>query len=170
MATTMIRNERPGDRERIRSVHLTAFDTRAEADLVDALREQADPVVSLVAEEGGDIVGHIMFSPATMATQPVLRIMGLAPVAVLPRCQRRGVGSALIREGLGRCRALGFGAVIVLGHAGFYPRFGFAPASRWDIHSEYDVPDDVFMALELTDGSLAGSSGLVKYHSAFANL
>jgi putative acetyltransferase len=166
----LIRPERATDVEQIRAVNLAAFDTRAEADLVDVLRQQADPVLSLVADEGGDIVGHIMFSPATLTKHPDRRIMGLAPVAVLPRRQRHGVGTALIREGLARCRALGFGAVIVLGHARYYPRFGFAPASRWGIHSEYDVPDDVFMALELTDGSLVGSAGLVKYHAAFANL
>ena len=170
MAPPLIRPEHPSDVERIRAVNLAAFETRSEADLVDALRRQAAPVVSLVADDGGEIIGHIMFTPATLAMHPDSRIMGLAPVAVLPQRQRQGVGAALIRDGLMRCRMLGFGAVIVLGHADYYPRFGFVPASRWGIHSEYDVPDDVFMALELTAESLTGRSGLVKYHPAFSTL
>jgi putative acetyltransferase len=93
--------------------------------------------------------------------------MGLAPMAVLPAHQRRGVGSSLVRAGLDVCRHRGVDAVVVLGHAAFYPRFGFQPASRFGIRSEYDVPDDVFMAIELRPGALAGPAGLVRYHAAF---
>ena len=165
-----IRPERPEDISSIRAVNLAAFETSTEADLVDALREQAAPIVSLVAEEGDAIVGHILFSPVTLVAHPELRILGLAPMAVLPARQRQGIGSALIHEGLEQCRQRGFEAVIVLGHAEYYPRFGFTPASRFGLACEYDVPEDVFMVLELNRGVLNGKSGAIHYHFAFANL
>jgi putative acetyltransferase len=96
--------------------------------------------------------------------------MGLAPMAVLPARQRQGIGSALVRDGLGRCRELGYEAVVVLGHPGYYPRFGFVPASRFGIGCEYDVPAEVFMALELVPGALRGKPGTIRYHPAFAEL
>jgi putative acetyltransferase len=165
-----IRPERPTDIPGIRAVNLAAFETSAEADLVDALREQTEPIVSLVADDGKTIVGHILFSPVTLMAHPELRIIGLAPMAVVPARQRQGIGSALVHEGLKRCRLLGFGAVIVLGHADYYPRFGFTPASHFGLGCEYDVPDDVFMALELDQGILKGKSGTIHYHPAFASM
>ena len=97
--------------------------------------------------------------------------MGLAPMAVAPARQRQGVGSALARAGIAACRDLGFGAVIVLGHPEYYPRFGFVPASRFGLRSEYDVPDDVFMAMELKPGALHGRGpGTIRYHPAFGNV
>jgi putative acetyltransferase len=163
-----IRTETAGDAPAIHAVNAAAFGQNAEADLVDALREQADPIISLVADDDGAVVGHILFSPVTLSNHADLRIMGLAPMAVLPSHQRRGIGSALVRAGLERCAQIGGVAVVVLGHADFYPRFGFVPASRFTIACTYDVPDDVFMAIELTPGALAGRSGTVRYHQAFA--
>jgi putative acetyltransferase len=151
----------------IRRVLEAAFDTPAEAGLVETLREQAHPHISLVAEQAGDVVGHIMFTPCPTGS---VKIMGLAPLAVLPAHQKHGFGTALVRAGLDHCRELGFAAVIVLGHAQYYPKFGFVPASRFGIRCEYDVPDEVFMALELQPDGLAAIEGLVKYHPAFAGL
>jgi putative acetyltransferase len=165
-----IRSERITDVAAVRALNRAAFATTTEADLVDALREQAEPVISLVAEDTGSIVGHILFSPVTLSGHAELKIMGLAPMAVLPAVQRRGIGSALVRVGLERCEQLGVGAVIVLGHAEYYPRFGFMPASRFHIASEYDVPDGVFMALELESDVLREKSGTIRYHAAFANI
>jgi putative acetyltransferase len=165
----IVRSERPGDIAGIRGVDLAAFESTVEADLVDALRAQTAPVISLVADDSGSIVGHIVFSPVTLAGHPELTIMGLAPMAVVPSRQRAGIGSALVRAGLDACRQLGCRAVVVVGHARYYPRFGFAPASRLGLTSEYDVPDDVFMALELEAGALNGTSGTIRYHSAFAS-
>jgi putative acetyltransferase len=163
-----IRSETAADVAAVRALNRMAFETTIEADLVDALREQADPI-SLVADDAGSIVGHIMFSPVTLLGHEDLMIMGLAPMAVLPGQQRRGIGSALVRAGLERCRQIGSHAVVVLGHAAYYPRFGFVPASRFHVGCEYDVPDEAFMALELQSGSLGGRSGTIRYHAAFAN-
>ncbi len=163
----IVRDEQPQDARAVRAVNLAAFATAAEADLVDVLRWQARPVVSLVAEEGGEVVGHIMFTPVTLVGQPQLRIMGLAPMAITPAHQRKGIGSVLVRAGLERCRALGAGAIVVLGHPTYYPRFGFEPAVRFGIGSEYDAPPDAFMLLELQPGHMHGTSGTVAFHAAF---
>ena len=163
----LIRPEEPGDWAAVRAVNASAFETPLEANLVDLLREQAEPIVSLVAEDTGAVVGHIMFSPVSLPGHPALRIMGLAPMAVAPEHQRKGIGSALVRAGLERCRQLGFGAVVVLGHPDYYPRFGFQPSTRFGIGCEYDVPEGVFMAMELQDGCLRGASGKIQYHGAF---
>jgi putative acetyltransferase len=165
-----IRAETPADREAVFAVHAAAFATRSEADLVDALRERAQPTVSLVAESGGRIVGHILFSPAFLDRRPGVRIMALGPMSVLPDCQRAGIGAALVRAGLEACRQQGAQAVVVLGHPPFYPRFGFAPASKYGIHCEYDVPDEVFMALELEANALGGPGGTLRYHETFEEL
>jgi putative acetyltransferase len=163
-----IRPEQPGDIAGIRAVNLAAFETSTEADLVDALRVQAEPLISLVAADAEGLVGHILFSPVTLVGHPGLRVMGLAPMAVAPTRQRQGIGSALVDAGLERCRRLGATAVVVLGHAEYYPRFGFTPGSRFGIGCEYDVPEDVFMVLELDRGALKGTSGTIRYHQAFA--
>lgn len=165
-----IRPELPTDAAAVRAVNQAAFETNAEADLVEALHEQASPLISLVADDSGSIVGHILFSPAALLSHPEVKIMGLAPMAVLPALQRRGIGSALVRAGLEACKQVGFAAIVVLGHANYYPRFGFQPASRFALGCEYDVPDDVFMALELEPGILTGKTGTVRYHPAFANV
>jgi len=151
-------------------VNASAFETPVEANLVDALREQARPLVSLVAEENGAILGHIMFSPVVLPGHPALRIMGLAPMAVAPEHQRKGIGSALVRAGLEQCRQLGVGAVVVLGHPAYYPRFGFLPSARFGIGCEYDVPEEVFLIVELQPNCLRGASGTVKYDAAFSNV
>jgi putative acetyltransferase len=165
-----IRHEQPRDWAAIRRVNEAAFGAGTEADLVEQLRAEASPLISLVAEEAGAIVGHIFFSPVTLATDPGLEMMGLAPMAVMPGDQRRGVGTALVAAGLDACREIGARAIVVLGHATYYPRFGFVPASRFALTSEYDVPDEVFMALELKPGALAGRAGQVRYHPAFAGV
>lgn len=165
-----IRAERDTDVVAISSVNETAFETAAESDLVKALRAQASPLVSLVAEDGGKIIGHIMFSPVKLAEYPRLKLMGLAPMAVAPEHQRRGVGGALVRAGLDVCRKLGVDAVVVLGHPQYYPRFGFTQADRFGIECEYDAPAEAFMAIELKPGVLREVSGVVEFHTAFSDL
>lgn len=152
------------------AVNTAAFDTSAEADLVDALRGKVEPLVSLVAEVSGSVVGHILFSPVKLADHGGRLLMGLGPMGVMPEHQRHGIGAALVREGLRRCKELGCDAVVVLGHPAYYPRFGFVPASRFGISSEYAVPDDVFMLIELRPDALRGVSGKVSYDEAFGSV
>ena len=165
----LIRDESEADYELVRALYCDAFDTPAEAALVEQLRA-VRPLVSLVLEEGMRLVGHIMFTSVSLEGSPDLNLMGLAPMAIEPDRQRRGFGSALVEEGLIRCRALECGAVVVLGHPGFYPRFGFRPARDARIDCQYDVPADVFMVLELAPGYLGRRGGHISYHAAFNNL
>jgi len=168
----LIRAETPADAPAIHRLNELAFEQPAEADLVDALRLAARPFLSLVAaEEEGEIVGHICFTPVTVGdSQSSLSVAGLAPMAVLPGYQNQGIGSRLVETGLDECRRAGFTLAVVLGHPEYYPRFGFRPASAFGLRSEYDVPDPVFMALELFPGAAEGVSGLVRYHEAFAGV
>jgi putative acetyltransferase len=163
----IIREERRVDVESIRAVNFEAFETSTEADLVDALRGRATPLISLVAEDGANVVGHILFSPVTLESQLGLTLMGLAPMAVVPSRQRQGVGSGLVLEGLKRCRQVNAAGVVVLGHPEYYPRFGFVPAARLFLRCEYDVPEEVFMVRELREGALSGLSGTIRYHPVF---
>lgn len=165
-----IRNEVQADEAAVRELNLAAFEGAGEAALVDALRGKTFPYVSLVADDKGLIVGHILFTPVHLPGHPRARLMALAPMAVLPGYQRSGVGSALVEEGLRQAREAGAGAVVVLGHPSYYPRFGFVPASRHGIRCEYEVPDEAYMVLELQPGHLDGLGGTVQYHAAFADL
>jgi putative acetyltransferase len=166
----IIRSEEPEDYGGVYAVNGSAFETTAEANLVEALRKEATPIVSLIADDDGTVVGHIMFSPVSLSGHVDLKIMGLGPMAVSPAHQHKGIGSALVRAGLERCEELGVGAAIVLGHPGYYPRFGFLPSIEYGIRSEYEVPQEVFMVLELLPGYFKDKSGTIQYHAAFNNV
>lgn len=166
----IIRTEEEKDRDAVYRINTMAFESPAEASLVNLLREQAEPYLALVAEIDQKVVGHIVFTPVTLNDHSSLKIMGLGPMAVLPEFQRRGVGSELVRKGMDQCELLGADGIIVLGHAEYYPRFGFTPASGFGITSTYDVPDEVFMAMELKPGALQGKSGPANYHPAFSQI
>ena len=164
----IIRNERPEDIEKIWSINVEAFGGESEANLVDSVRESGIPYISLVYEENHELVGHILFSQVElMGDTSGLRIMGLGPMAVVPELQNKGIGSSLVKAGIQRCIDDGYDAIVVLGHPDYYPRFGFIPSIRYNIQSEYVVPDDVFMLLELRENSLKGKHGKIKYHDAF---
>jgi putative acetyltransferase len=162
----LVRDEQLRDREQIRKVNETAFGRYDEADLIDRLRVEGAVLLSLVAEVGGEIVGHILFSRMTVETdQGPVAAVSLAPMAVLPEYQGRAVGSELVRRGLARLGDRGDRIVIVLGHKHYYPRFGFSCEKARCLASPF--PPDAFMALELSDGALAGIQGAVRYPSAF---
>jgi putative acetyltransferase len=160
----VVRDERPEDLAAIRAVNDAAFDQPLEGRIVDALRAHGAVRLSLVAEVDGHVVGHILFSPVTSAGAEGL---GLGPMAVAPDQQRRGVGAALIDAGLARLRAAGCPFVVVLGHDGYYTRFGFVPASRHGLRCEWDVPDDAFMVHVLDPAATAAAAGLVRYRPEF---
>jgi putative acetyltransferase len=164
----LIRNELPSDKAAVHALNSLAFERPAEADLVVALHQAGRAVIALVAEHDGAVVGHILFSPVSLEGRSDRRGLGLAPMAVHPEHQRRGIGGRLIEAGLAEARGAGFDFAVVLGHAAYYPRFGFEPASRFRLRSEYAVPDEVFMALELRSGALEGVEGLVRYAPEFA--
>ena len=169
MTSIMIRPETARDAEQVRVVNERAFGRPNEAAIVDAVRDTPD-AISLVAVDGERVVGHILFTPVRIdGSESAIRAIGLAPMAVLPGYQRRGVGSQLVSAGLDACRAAGHDVVVVLGHPEYYPRFGFVPARTRGLECEYPVPAEVFMVMELRTGGLGGVRGLVRYRSEFAD-
>lgn len=164
-----IREEQPEDVAAIRVVNEEAFGQPAEARIVDKLRGACEGLLSLVAVDEGTVVGHVLFSPVMIDGHDSLTGgMGLAPMAVLPACQRRGIGSSLVRAGLARLRSRPCPFVIVLGHPGYYPRFGFEPASRYGLSSQWEgVPDEAFMVLVFDEPALKNVSGVARYRTEF---
>lgn len=162
----VIRLERPADIPAIREVLTRAFPSPLEAELVDRLRDAGRLSPALVTEVDDRIVGHVAFSPVAIAGEAT-DLLGLAPLAVLPAYQRRGIGSQLARAGLDHCRTAGAGAVVVLGEPEFYSRFGFTTASRYGLTNEYGV-DEPFMVCLLSEDALRGRAGLVQYAPEFA--
>lgn len=166
----LIRPETSADFEAIGHVETVALGA-GEAKLVVALRASGKAILSLVAELNSQIVGHIFFSPVVIETASgPFQAIGLGPMAVLPDFQKRGIGSALVRAGLEELRQSGQPAIVVLGHAEFYARFGFRPAHHFGIKCLYDVPPEAFMAVELAPSVLADKSGTVIYAPEFNDL
>jgi len=159
-----IRNEETKDIEQVREILRATFPSDAESKLVDALRANGKAIISLVAVNGDQVLGHILFSPVSTTPPSEARGIGLAPVAVQPNVQVRGIGSQLIREGLRLCQELGYDYCVVLGGPKYYQRFGFERASQFSVQNEYGV-DDEFMLIRFSDHGVAG---LVKYASEFA--
>lgn len=167
----LIRPETISDISAIRDVNKQAFDGRdVEAGLVEAIRQSESFMaeLSLVAEEQGRVVGHILFSRIHIGTDTnQVSALALAPMAVLPGYQKRGIGSALVRRGLEECKRLGHEIVIVLGHPSYYPRFGFSSSLAKSLDCPYGNCGEAWMALELVEGALQGIHGKVVYPSYF---
>jgi putative acetyltransferase len=163
----LIRAEQPGDEAGIRAIHTASFPTPAEARLVGLLRASGRLHVSLVAEIGDVMIGHVAFSPVTVASG--IAGAGLAPIAVTGPYRRQGIGAALVRQGLDACRVANFGWVVVLGEPAYYARFGFRLASEFGLSDEYRG-GSAFQAMELIDGALPAGAGLVRYAHEFAAL
>ncbi|MGE3316510.1 MAG: GNAT family N-acetyltransferase [Planctomycetaceae bacterium] len=167
--TVSVRVESSVDFEAIRVVNRRAFGGDDEPRLVDALRDGGYSRVSLVAVQNDRVVGHILFSTLPIVTETgVVPALSLAPMAVEPERQRRGIGSQLVRSGLEACRSAGHRIVIVLGHPEFYPRFGFTAELARPLESPYS--GEAFMAIELLPGALGGVKGRVEYPPPFAGL
>lgn len=163
----LVRNEETADIPKIRRVNEEAVETNMEADLVDALRADGAVVISLVAIKENEIIGHILFTQVSLEEFDT-PILGVGPMAVLPKHQRKGVGSILMEAGLEECKSKDYDAVVVLGYPEFYTRFGFTPSVEYGIKSEYDIPPEVFMVKELKKDALVGKSGIIKYHRLFS--
>lgn len=162
-----IRSEKPGDASAISSVHEDAFPTSGEARLVELLRVSGNLTISLVAEVGSEVVGHVAFSPVVIADR--LAGLGLAPVGVIRCAQGRGYGRKLIEAGLKEAARRGDPFVVVLGEPAYYSRFGFRPASEWQLVDEYGG-GPAFQAIELRKGAIPSSGGLARYGREFASL
>lgn len=166
-----VRKEQPKDIEAIFNINKAAFETEAEAHLVDRLRQAQAMSLSLVAELEGQVVGHIAFSPITIDGFEHVELAGLAPMAVHPAHQNKGIGGELVQAGVKKLKTRGVSAVFVLGHPKYYLRFGFQPAfSTFGIKSEYDVSDETFMVKELESGALEDVVGLARYCREFDSL
>ena len=167
MSTTWAtRPETADDVGAIRAVNLAAFPTAEEADLVERLRASDAWIegLSIVTESPeGTVVGHALLTRCHVDRAPAL---ALAPCAVLPWLQKSGAGSAAIRAGLEAARSKGENLVLVLGHARYYPRFGFTPASAFGIRASFDVPDEALMALAL-DPHVETPRGTIAYPPPF---
>ncbi|MBC7769292.1 MAG: N-acetyltransferase [Phycisphaerales bacterium] len=161
----MIRDAAPHDFSAIRQIVRHAFGQDEEADLVEQLRADGDVLFELVSGKDIAIDGHILYSPLLIERgDEDLAAAALAPVSVLPAFQRSGVGNALIAAGNARCAALECAAIIVLGHADYYPKFGFSAVAAESLEAPFSGPH--FMALELRPGALK-VGGRVRYAKAF---
>ena len=162
-----IRKEEFKDRDAIHHLNVIAFDNGPEAVLVERLRTCVKEYVSFVAVEDGSVVGHIVFTPATVEDCSAIG-MGLAPMSVLPSQQRKGIGSQLVRYGLEFLRNAGCPFVIVLGHPEYYPRFGFELAANYQLRSQWDgVPDEAFMVVVFDSDVLPKTGGIARYRDEF---
>lgn len=163
----LIRPETAADAAAIRHVHLTAFPTSAEADLVERLRADGKAVIALVAQDGESIVGHVLFSPLTLEPLAGTVGLGLGPLAVLPDHEKHGVGRRLIQNGLAASRQWGAGFVVVIGDPPYYTRFGFEAAEKYGLRSGFEA-GNAFMVFKLESGALPPPGTLVKYAPEFS--
>ena len=172
-----IRYEQSGNEAAIHQVTSLAFESsefghNGEARLIDKLRAEGAASISLVAEIDNRIVGHVLFSPATIEwSNRRCQGLGLAPLSVLPKFQKQGIGGRLITAGLNVAAESSSGFVIVLGHPDYYPKFGFTPASGSNVGCEFEgIPDEAFMIKWLGQPETSEERGLAKYHPVFSTL
>jgi putative acetyltransferase len=161
-----IRTPLPGDAGAVLAVHRAAFAREDEARLVASLWASGRSVFEQLAECDGAIVGHVLFSPVRIAEGDDGLAIGLAPMAVLPDWQRRGIGTGLLEASLRELADTPYRAIVVLGDPAFYARFGFRPAAATGLHDTYGG-GDAFMALALREDGLSGYRGQVDYASEF---
>ncbi len=164
-----VREETPADYDQIRQVNDLAFECPDEGKIVDQIRASQEEIISLVALVDEKVVGHILFSPAVInRNQKPITGMGLAPMAVLPEYQNKGIGTTLVKEGLQKLRESNCPFVIVVGHAEYYPRFGFERASKHGLQCQYDgTPDEAFMVIIMDQAVMKHAKGVAEYMKEF---
>lgn len=172
MEKITIRKETEADFPEVFKVHHLAFGQENEAKLVNALRNNPAvfiPALSIVATKDYKIIGHILFSKIRIIDQKGIshENLALAPMSVKPEFQKNGIGGQLIKKGFETAKELGFTSAIVLGHEHYYPKFGFEPAEKWKINAPFDVPSNIFMAIEFVPDALKHISGTVQYPKEF---
>ena len=163
-----IREECHDDIAAVRDLNRQAFGQDQESNIVDVLRANEAALLSLVATVDDRVVGHIMYSPAVVGDN--ITGAALGPMAVLPEYQRQRIGSKLIKAGNRKLKDAGCPFIVVVGHADYYPRFEFRPASKYRIKCEWDVPDNAFMLLVLDQAKMESVSGLAKYRHEFSSI
>lgn len=166
MISVKIREEIRTDFDEIKALLENAFEGSEEADLVERIRNSTYyiPKLSLVATYRNKVVGHILLSKIKINSRNhIISSLALAPVSVLKKFQRQGIGAKLIMTGLEKATLMGYKSVILLGHSDYYPRFGFEPTSIWEIKPPFDVPEENFMGIELVPKGLNCGPGIVEY-------
>ena len=161
-----IRNESTGDYNNIKEINNLAFNQEKEGELIENLRKKPEFIseLSLVAVHDKKIIGHILCFPVTInSDKKSYTTLSLAPMAVLPSQQKKGVGGALIKAVLDKAAKFGFTSVVVLGHPQYYPRFGFRKAVIWKLKEPFGVPEEVMMAIELKEGGLVSTGGMIEF-------
>ena len=172
MQEIKVRQENQSDVKAIAVVNQSAFGGEAEEQLVAVVRASKSfiPELSLVAEVGERLAGHILLFHAHLDRQgKQAQVLALAPMSVVPSQSHRGIGSALLQAAIAKAASLGYKAIVVIGHPDYYRRFGFESAAKWGIHSSLPVPGDSITAKELVAGALEGG-GLLCYPPEFTKL
>lgn len=172
MNTILIRPEQKGDDAAVAALVEEAFRGQDFSDhrehfLVDRLKQSKEFAFALVAEKQGEIVGYILFSKLSFNERTSTQCLSLAPVAVKPAYQKQGIGIQLIEKAHQYAKEQGYGAVILLGHPSYYPRFGYKPLDAFGLKLPFEAPADCCMALELSSNALQDTQGTAIYASAF---
>ncbi|MFX1521000.1 MAG: GNAT family N-acetyltransferase [Promethearchaeota archaeon] len=164
-----IRQEVKEDYKRVYEINKMAFGQENESKLIEKIRRGPNfvPELSLVAEKDNEIVGHILFSKMKIVGESEYETLMLAPLAVIPKLQKQGIGGKLIKKGIEKAIELGFDSIIVVGHKDYYPKFGFQKASKWGVQCPFEVPEGAFMAIELTEKALENKAGVVQFPEEF---
>ena len=162
-----IRKEQPADIDAVRALNRQAFDQEQEGRIVDALRDAGAVTLALVAISDGVVVGHILFSPLAVGAEVGA---ALGPMAVRPSYQRQGIGSQLVAQGMERLRGRGCPFVVVIGHPGFYTRFGFGPSAAQGLTCEWEVPAEAFMVNILSSEVGRRLRGHAQYRAEFSTI
>lgn len=168
-----VRGEKAADYDTITEINRLAFGREDEANLVNAIRKTKSYEFgfSLVAVKEDVILGHVLFSKGFITHRGRrFKCLVLGPIAVHPEHQRKGIGKALVNEGLERAKEVGFGAVVVVGDPAYYATFGFKPAVTMKLRTTLAVPDENFMAKEISRNALRGIIGTVMFPREFLTL